>query len=253
MMPVHELLADLHAQHDELWSLLAPLDAEAWRRPTPCEGWDVADVVLHLAQTDQLAITSARGELSRDVEDFMRAGGESSVDDAAAASVEHARLADGRLAAEQWRAGATELRAVLAAADPGARVQWVMGRLSIRTLVATRLAECWIHTGDVAAALDTARIPTDRIRPIARLAWRTLPYAFERAGRTLHGPVAFALTGPGGDPWDFGLDEEPATIVRGPAAELCTVAARRRDPADTTLVATGPDAAAVLELVRTYA
>lgn len=253
MTPVDELLADLQAQHAELWSLLAPLTAADWGRPTPCEGWDVADVVLHLAQTDQLAITSARGELSRDVEDFMRAGGDSSVDDAAAASVEHARLADGRLVGEQWRAGAAELRSVLAAADPSARVQWVMGRLSVRTLVATRLAECWIHTGDVATALDVSLAPTDRLRPIARLAWRTLPYAFERAGRTLHGPVAFALTGPGGDAWEFGLADDPATIVRGPAAELCRVAARREDPSATTLAATGPDAAAVLELVRTYA
>ena len=31
------------------------------------------------------------------------------------------------------------------------------------------------------------------------------------------------------------------------------VAARRRSPSDTALVATGPDAAGVLELVRTYA
>jgi hypothetical protein len=35
--------------------------------------------------------------------------------------------------------------------------------------------------------------------------------------------------------------------------ELCLVAARRVDPADTALEAEGPDARAVLELVRTYA
>ncbi len=250
---MRELLADLHAQHDELWSLLGPLDAAGWSRPTPCDGWDVADVVVHLTQTDQLGLASLRGDLSRDVEEFMRAGGESSVDDAATASVEHARGADRSTVGAQWRAGAAELRAALAAADSGARVQWVMGQLSVRTLAATRLSECWIHTGDVAAGLGVALVPTDRLRPIARLAWRTVPYAFERAERTLHGPVAFALTGPNGDAWEFGLEDDPATIVRGRAAELCLVAARRRDPAETTLVATGPDAAAVLELVRTYA
>lgn len=250
---MRELLADLHAQHDELWSLLAPLDADAWALPTPCEDWDVADVVLHLAQTDQFAITSLRGDVGRDIEDSMRAGGESAVDDAAAASVEQARGADGGAIGAQWRAGAAELRAALAAADPSARVQWVVGRLSAQTLAATRLSECWIHTGDVATALGVTLAPTDRLRPIARLAWRTVPYAFERAGRTLHGPVAFALAGPGGDAWEFGLDDDPATIVQGPATDLCLVAGRRRDPADTALVATGPDAAVVLELVRTYA
>jgi hypothetical protein len=35
--------------------------------------------------------------------------------------------------------------------------------------------------------------------------------------------------------------------------ELCLVAARRADPLDTGLRSQGPDAGAVLELVRTYA
>ncbi len=43
------------------------------------------------------------------------------------------------------------------------------------------------------------------------------------------------------------------TTVRGEGAELCLVAARRLTPAETSLRAEGPDADAVLELVRTYA
>ena len=81
------LLADLAGQHAELWSLLELLDDPAWQLPSPCDGWEVADVVLHLHQTDELALASLRGELSPDLAEFMRAGGESSVDDAAAASV----------------------------------------------------------------------------------------------------------------------------------------------------------------------
>jgi len=209
--------------------------------------------VLHLHQTDELGIASARGDLSRDIETFMRSGGESSVDDAAAASVQDARGATGPAVGEQWRSSAAELRDALAALDPSTRLQWVVGRLSARTLAATRLAECWIHTGDVAAALKVELAPTNRLQPIARLAWGTVPYAFERAGRTLRGPVGFDLVGPDGDAWSFGLDAAPATVVRGDAVELCLVAARRLDPSATALVATGPDAAGVLELVRTYA
>ena len=248
-----ELLADLGAQHRELWSLLEPLDDAGWARPTPCEGWDIADVVLHLQQTDQLGIASIRGDLSRDIEEFMRAGGESSVDDAAAAGVEDARGANGSAVGAQWRDSAAELREALAAVDPSARLQWVVGQLSARTLAATRLSECWIHTGDVATALGVELTPTNRVRHIARLAWRTVPYAFERAGRALHGPVGFDLIGPDGDAWAFGLDGAPETVVRGDGVELCMVAARRLAPSDTALVATGPDAAGVLELVRTYA
>lgn len=256
-----DVLRDLTAQHAELWSLLAPLDDARWSRPTPCDGWDVRDVVLHLHQTDELALASLRGDLARDIEEFMRAGGEGSVDDAAAASVAQARGANGAAngaanggeTGAQWRASANQLRAALADVDPSVRLQWVVGTLSARTLAATRLAECWIHTGDVAAALGIELAPTNRLVHVARLAWRTLPYAFARAGRELAGSVGFDLVGPTGDAWSFGLDDDPMTVVAGSGVELCEVAGRRRDPSATALVATGPDAIAVLDLVRTYA
>ena len=248
-----DLLADLAGQHAELWSLLGPLDEPAWQRPSPCEGWNVADVVLHLHQTDELALTSLRGELAPDIAEFMRAGGDSSVDDAAAASVAHSRGGTGTEVGVQWRESAQRLRSAFDGVDPSARLQWVVGRLSARTLAATRLAECWIHTGDVANALGVELEPTERLRHVARLAWRTLPYACARSGVELAGPVGFELVGPRGGRWDFGLDDSPLTIVSGSGVELCEVAGRRRDPAATALRATGPDSEAVLRLVRTYA
>jgi uncharacterized protein (TIGR03084 family) len=129
----------------------------------------------------------------------------------------------------------------------------VAGELSARTLATTRLAETWIHTGDVAGALGVELEPKPRLRHIARLAWRTLPYAFAKDGRELHGPVAFHLRGPDGQAWDFTPDGDALTTVRGDGVELCNVAARRVDPVETGLVGDGPDAGAVLELVRTYA
>lgn len=247
------ILDDLAAQHAELWSLLESLGETQWSRPSPCEGWDIADVVLHLHQTDRLAIASVRGDLGPDLAGFFGTGGETAVDDAAAASVASERGARGSDIGAEWRASAAELRAALADIDPSARLQWVAGQLSARTLAATRLAECWIHTGDVATALGVVVAPTNGLRHIARLAWRTLPYAFARSGRALAGPVAFDLVAPGGEHWSYGLDDAPVTVVRGPAADLCAVAGRRAEPGATALRATGPDAATVLELVRTYA
>ena len=154
---------------------------------------------------------------------------------------------------ERWRTSAAALREVLAAADPHTRVDWVVGQLSIRTLATTRLAECWIHTGDVAGAMGATQEPTDREEHIARLAWRTLPYAFARDGRHLAGPVAFDLRAPSGARWHLVPDEEPVTVIEGPGHELCLVAARRATPGETSLTGTGPDVASVLELVRTYA
>jgi uncharacterized protein (TIGR03084 family) len=249
---VDDLLADLGDQHAELWTLLDGLGTAGWAAPTPCAGWDVADIVLHLHQTDEFALESLRGDLAASIEQFMRAG-DDAVDAAAAASVAGARGGSGAAIGARWRASAAELRERLAVTDPSARLQWVVGRLSARTLAATRLAECWIHTTDVGTALGRGVAPTERLRHVARLAWRTLPYAFARADRELHGPVGFDLVGPTGAPWRFGLDDSPRTVVHGAGDELCRVAGRRVDPGETALVATGPDADAVLSLVRTYA
>ena len=145
---------------------------------------------------------------------------------------------------ERWRTGAAALRGELAASDPHRRVDWVSGQLATRTLATTRLAECWIHTGDVAEAVGTEQEPTDRLEHIARLAWRTLPYAFAREGRELAGPVAFHLQAPSGTPWRFRPDAVPATVIEGAGAELCLVAARRVAADDTSLRGTGPDARA---------
>jgi uncharacterized protein (TIGR03084 family) len=249
-----EIVAALAEQQSELADLLATLDESDWQRPSPCEGWTVADVILHLAQTDELAIGSAQGHFLEALERLAAGLGPGrDVDDGAARMVARERGGPPEAMRSRWQAGAEELSRVLGNADPHERVQWVAGELSIRTLATTRLAETWIHTGDVAEAMGEELVSTDRLRHIARLAWRTLPYAFERAGRTLAGPVAFELRGPTGDVWDFAPDTQPLTILRGDGVELCLVAARRVLPRDTNLRADGPDAEGVLDLVRTYA
>jgi uncharacterized protein (TIGR03084 family) len=256
---MNDIVAALAEQHAELDALLDPLDEAGWQRPTPCPGWTVADVVLHLAQTDELAQASARGEMAPALEPIVtRADSARTVDDGAGQMVAAERGGPGAVVLERWRDASGDLRALLLSTDPHARVTWVAGELSARTLATTRLAEAWIHTGDVAAGLGTAvppgaLPPSDRLWHIARLAWRTIPYAFARAGRRLTGPVAFELRSPTGDTWSFVPDTEALTMLTGDALELCLVAGRRVDPAQTGLRATGPDAAATLELVRTYA
>jgi uncharacterized protein (TIGR03084 family) len=215
----------------------------------------VASVLLHLAQTDEMATASARRELEPLADGLMgRLEDQTfSVDDAAAAQVEVERAAGGPAIRQRWHDASREMRSAFGAADPHERVTWVTNRLSVHTLTATRLSECWIHTGDIASALDIELVPTDRLRSIARLAWRTLPYAFMRAEATMQGPVALDLVGPSGERWRFDPDAAPLTTIRGSAVEFCDVAARRVDPDRTALEGDGPDADAVLRLVRTYA
>jgi len=245
---------ELAAQQSELLELLRGLDDRGWRAPTRCGGWDVADVVLHLAQTDDMATASVTGAFADFMTEWGSAlGAATSVDDGAARMVDHERGLSGAALLDRWTSGASRLLDALRHVDPSARVRWVAGELSARTLATTRLAETWIHTGDVADAVGRALEPTNRLEHVARLAWRTLPYAFSSAGRSMSGPVAFRLLSPGGSIWDFVPDEPAATTISGPAVELCEVAARRADPSSTSLHGEGPDADAVLELVRTYA
>lgn len=249
-----KVVAALAAQVEELADILASLDEDEWQAPSRCEGWTVTDVVLHLAQTDEMAVASVEGRFPEVAEAL--AGGAfagATVDEAAGAAVERER---GRPPAEveaRWRASADQLVGLLGADDPGRRVRWVAGELSLRTLATTRLAETWIHTGDIAVPLGRETVVDDRLWHIARLAWRTLPYAFARAGQRLTDPVAFELTAPNGDTWHFVPDEPVATTITGPALDLCTVAGQRAAAADTELRGDGPDADAVLALVRTFA
>jgi len=254
---VDAIVAALAAQQAELSDLLVGMAEDRWHAPTRCVGWDIADVVLHLAQTDEMANASATGRYREQMNEIAQRLGPidspGSVDGAAALMVERERGDPVEDLRARWSSGAAQLVEVLDAMDLSTRVPWVASELSARTLATTRLAETWIHTGDVAGALGIALVPTDRLRPIARLAWRTLPYAFATANRSLSGPVAFRLRSPTEEAWDFVPETHALTTVHGRAEDLCAVAARRVDPATTSLWGEGPDVEGVLARVRTYA
>jgi uncharacterized protein (TIGR03084 family) len=249
---MREIVEALAEQHAELDGIISRLNEAQWATPTPaCPGWTVADVVLHMAQTDEATSMSAAG-LNNAPFASARGSDGPDVDVAAAAAVANQRGGSTGELYARWKKAADDSRDALAACDPSARVQWATGELAARTLATTRLAECWIHTGDVADPLGIERQPGARLWHIARLAWRTLPYAFKSAGKELAGPVALHLKAPNASNWDF--DEGgAATTVSGSALEFCLIAGRRRAPEATAVTASGPDAEAVLALVRTYA
>lgn len=249
-----DVIAALAEQQDELRGLIADLDDGGFGRPSRCAGWDVKDVVLHVTQTNDMAIGSATDRFAETMQELtIGLPVATDVDEGAALMVARDRALTGAEVRDRFDRGATRLLEVLSASDPHHRVTWVAGELTVRTLATTRLAETWIHTGDVAHALGVELAPAPRLRHVARLAWRTIPYAFARAGKAAPGPVAFHLRGPDGDTWDFTPEDAARTTVTGDGHELCLVAARRVAPEETSLVATGPDADDVLALVRTYA
>lgn len=239
-----DVFTDLAAEYAALDAVLGGLTDAQWAHPSAADGWTVADVVLHLAQSEELAAASIAG---RDAA-FDRTG---QVDARAGELVAAQRgIAPGALLA-RWRAAARPMPGALRAVPKGTRLSWVATPLSPATLATTRLAEHWAHAYDITAPLAIPYPDTARIRHIAWLGHRTLPYAFATEGLD-GGPVYCELTGPGGQTWTFG-DPAAPSVITGPAADFCRVGARRLSPADSALTATGPHGAAALSVLRNYA
>jgi uncharacterized protein (TIGR03084 family) len=185
---------DLEAEQDRLSDVLAALDDAQWGAPSLAQGWNVRDVVVHLAQGEEL----------------------------------------------------------LRAADPQRRIEWAAAPLKPAALATTRLAEHWTHGLDITAPLGIGFPDTDRLRHVAWLAHRMLPYAYGMAGEPAAEVRAELTTPDGTSTWEFG-PPEAASKITGDAGAFCRVAAQRLAPAASGLRASGPDGARALALIRSYA
>jgi len=241
-----DVLDDLEAEQDQLEAVLATLSPDQWLSPSAATGWTVADVVLHLAQTEEAVPTTVSGE--QDIADWRRYG--DTVDEAMAVMVRAETAAPTQIFA-RWRAARRAAVQALRTADPRQPVRWVSASLKPRTLATTRLAEHWTHALDITGPLGIDYPDTMRLRHVAWLGHSTLPYAFRLAGQPVV-PVYCDLTAPDGSPWRFG-DPAAESAIIGPASAFCRVGARRLAPADSGLQTHGPHGAQALRLLRNYA
>jgi uncharacterized protein (TIGR03084 family) len=240
------VMEDFVAEALRLQGILGLLTQTQWQAESGADGWSVADVVLHLAQSDEAVAASAGGADHR--RDVAQAG---TVDDWAARLVDAERTTPDLVFA-RWREARDAAVEALRDADPELPLPWVAGSLKPATLTTTRLAEYWAHGLDITEPLGIDFPDTIRLRHIAWLAHRTLPYALSRAGQE-PAAVRCSLTAPDRvTTWTFG-PEEAESQISGTASAFCRVAAQRLDPAKSGLDATGPHGAAALRVVRTYA
>jgi uncharacterized protein (TIGR03084 family) len=237
---------DLVAEQDGLDAILGGLHEADWAVPSAAAGWTVADVVLHLAQTEEAVTASAAG-----ADLAVRSPDGATVDEVMDRLVRAERAAPAAVL-QRWRTARRAAVAALRAADPHQPLAWAAAPLKPATLATTRLAEHWAHGLDITGPLGVTFPDTARLRHIAWLAYRTLPYAFVLAGEEPRN-VFCALTAPDGTAtWRFGAPEADSAIT-GPVGAFCRVAAQRLTPGDSGLFATGPHGAAALSLLRTYA
>jgi uncharacterized protein (TIGR03084 family) len=250
-MPVDmvALTADLAAETETLRALLVELDAADWERPTPAAGWAIRDQVSHLAFFDDAAVRAATDSKGFQAELVEQLAEGSSPDDIAA---RYRETAPERLLS-WFDAARVRLLRTYAALDPGLRVPWYGPPMSAASAVTARLMETWAHGQDVADALGVVRPPTDRLRHVAHLAVRALPFSYAVHGRPAPTePVRVELTAPGGELWTWGPPGTP-DVVRGTALDFCLLVTQRRHRDDLELHVGGPVAAEWLSIAQAFA
>jgi uncharacterized protein (TIGR03084 family) len=246
---VEALLEDLAAEQRELVEVLRDVEGDTWFAPTPAKGWDVRDTVSHLADTDEIAVDTATGG-ARSLNVFGATL--ASAEDLTLWGVLRGRRHTGEEVLAWWETARAAELDVLASLDPSVRVPWGLG-MRVSSFVTARLMETWAHGLDIRATLGVASRDTARLRNVAWLAIRALPYAFGVAGREPPpDPIRFELRGPDADIWSFG-PPDATNRVEGDAGEFCRLFVQRIGRVDaTTLFADGDAADAALDVARAY-
>ena len=243
-----QVLADLAAEGDRLEQLVAGLDDDGWRTPTPAPGWDVATQVAHLAWTDEVALKAATDKEAWDAVVLGAIADPAGFVDAQALAL--AREPD---LLHRWRRARADLRAALVEMPPGEKMPWFGPPMSPTSMATARLMETWAHSLDVHEALGAAVEDTDRIRHVAHLGVRTRNFAFSVHG--LEPPAEefrIDLVAPSGDVWSWG-PEDAAQTLTGSAADFCRLVTQRVHRADTDLVASGDDVDRWLDIAQAFA
>lgn len=260
---MREILSDLVAEQQQLDQFLQTLRDRQWATPTPAAGWTIQDTVSHLAHTEAFAAeVLAQGKDRLDAE---------AIDDLETWTDKGVQQGRGRRhqeIIEWWRFGRADVVEALSRMLATDRVQWVYGDMSARSFATVRLMETWAHGLDIKAAILGRMVPlpeppedeaeedpladTARLRHIASLGQKTLPFAFAQAGEEFpEKGIRVEVMGPLYAAWRFG-PEDTDQVIKGMAGDWCRLVVQRTTAADTGLKAVGEYAEKALEIARAY-
>ena len=245
-----EVLADLAAEGDRLEALVAPLDEQAWRTPTPAPGWTVAHQVAHLAWTDETAVAAATDQQAWDALVLAALANPEGFADEEAARGATATSAE---ILARWRSSRRRLAETLAALPDGTRLPWYGPPMSATSMATARFMETWAHARDVADALGVTLPADDGVRHVVHLGVRTRDFAF--GSRGLDAPdeeFRVSLRLPGGSTAEHGPPAAAQTVT-GSAYDFALLVTQRVHRDDTDLEAVGEDANAWLDVAQAFA
>ena len=254
---MREILSDLVAEQQALDQFLQRIHERDWKLNTPAEGWTIMDTVSHLAYTENFAADAIANGQS-----FVDGAAITDIDEWTARGVEQGRGKRYQEIIEWWRNGRARVVDALSRMEASDRVPWVVTSASAKSFATLRLMETWAHGLDIKATMDgrltygeeeeDPTLDTPRVRHVAWLAHRMLPWAFEQAGETYpEAGIRVELMGPKYARYVYG-PKDSDQVIKGHAGEWCRVAVQRMDAADTGLKAIGEDAEVALQVVRAY-
>jgi uncharacterized protein (TIGR03084 family) len=229
-----DLRSELGAEQEALDAVVASIDDDQWRWPTPSPGWTVADQIGHLAFFDRSAATAItdvekfREELNALIDAIASDG----LDDFTLRSY---REMKGSELLERWRQNRKLLNEAAQTLTDDSRLPWYGPSMSAKSFLSARLMETWAHGTDVVDALKTTRPATDRLRHIAKLGYLTRAWSYGVRGKDVPTEdIRVDLIGPSGDVWSWGPDDADESVT-GSAEEFCLVVTQRRHVDDTSL------------------
>ena len=237
------ILSDLVAEQQSLDQYLQKIPVRDWNTPTAVEGWDIRDMVSHLAHFEELTAQTVAGEIPG-----FPTGDE--LNDLYWEGVHHGRGIRPQDVIEWWRKGRAKLIEPLSEMTSSDPIPWFTGSVSAQMVATHRLTETWAYGLDIYEAMGEEYEDTTRIRHVCRLAWETLPTRFTERGET-YPPTRIEVIGPQYYKWVYGDDDLPH-LIKGAASEWARVAVHRLTPSETQLQCSDEVARAALELVSIY-
>lgn len=244
------LAADLAAETEVLDRTLATLSDEMWLIPTPAPGWTIRDQVAHLAYFDEAALTSLLDpdRFRAHAAELLALGGDF------ADRLVRAQRGMSRSEVYAWfRSSRHALIAETRHCEPSVRVAWYGPQMSLASSVTARLMETWAHGHDIADALGLAVQPTARLKHVAHLGFRAMPFSFQVRGHEVPtAPIRVELTGADDTLWTWGA-EDAYDRVTGTALDFCLVVTQRRHRDDTKLAISGPVANEWMSIAQAFA
>ena len=260
---MREILSDLVAEQQHLDQFLQGIADRDWKKRTPAPGWTIQDQVSHLAYVETFAaevLNEGPGRLETE-----KIG---ELDEWTERGVAQGRGRRHQEIIEWWRFGRADVVDALSRMEATDRVPWVYGDMSARSFATMRLMETWAHGLDIKAAILGRITPipeedlgedeedpladTPRLRHIAWLGQRSLPFAFDLAGEAYpEQGIRVEVMGAKYQTWRFG-PADTDQVIKGKAGDWCRVVCLRQDATDTSLKPIGEHAETALRVARAY-